>query len=268
MLAHRTAQHAAQRAIILMQFIEGIEMGVGAYFDGKDFLLPACLDWEHKRFFAGDLGELTGEMGTVATFERTGRFFRRTLAKVAPLLRGRGHVGYVNLNTIVNDRGIWPLEFTCRFGYPGFAVLDPLQRTSWSLLFRQMLGHGSPSLDVMPGFSTGIVLTTPPFPYSRKQIDEAVGLPVLLAESLDADDRRHLHFGEIGQDGDQLVTSGLYGWTMVATGTGPTVDASSQAAYRRVSQVLAPNGRYRLDIGERLANGDYARLEAMGLLGD
>ena len=66
-------------------------------------------------------------------------------------------------------------------------------------------------------------MTTPPFPYARPTVQEPVGLPVLFDETLTAYDRRHLHYGEVGMKDGQLVTSGAYGWTMVVTGTGPTV---------------------------------------------
>jgi phosphoribosylamine---glycine ligase len=266
MLAARfRARGGAPAPYILMDHIEGVEMGVGAYFDGEKFLSPACLDWEHKRFFAGDMGELTGEMGTVATFDGSRRFFELTLARIAPLLRDHGHVGYVNLNTIVNADGIWPLEFTCRFGYPGFAILEPLQEVSWAELFRAMASRSATRFATRPGFSVGIVLTTPPFPYTRKQVDEPVGLPVLFDGALDAEDRRNLHYGEVGLEGGALVTSGLYGWTMVVTGTGPEIAAARRAAYERAQRVFVPGLRYRLDIGDRLIASDYATVAGLGL---
>ena len=256
--------HAAAR-FILMEFLEGVEMGVGAYFNGDRFLSPACLDWEHKRFFAGDLGELTGEMGTVATYERAQAFFDRTLARVAPLLREHGHVGYVNLNTIVNDRGIWPLEFTCRFGYPGFAVLDPLQDIGWGDLLHAISTRTAHAFPVRPGFCVGVVVTTPPFPYSRKDISEPIGLPILFPQSFGDADWQQVHFGEMGLQDGQLVTSGLYGWTLVVTGTGPTIASAQSEAYARAGRITVPNGRYRLDIGDRLAARDYATVIALGL---
>jgi len=231
----------ALSSFILMDFVDGIEMGVGAYFNGADFLEPACLDWEHKRFFPGDLGELTGEMGTVVTYSRTKRLFDRTLAKMAPFLRDNGYCGYINLNTIVNERGIWPLEFTCRFGYPGYAILDPLQITKWADLFRVMLDRSTLRFDTEPGFSVGIVITTPPFPYYRETVEEPIGLPILFEEDLLPAERRHLHYGEIGLKNGVLVTSGMSGYTLVVTGTGETIEAARDAANTLADKVVVPN---------------------------
>jgi phosphoribosylamine--glycine ligase len=254
-------------SFILMDHLAGIEMGVGAYFDGRRFLSPPCLDWEHKRFFTGDLGELTGEMGTVVTFDRSRRFFDLTLARLAPHLRQHGYCGYINLNTIVNERGIWPLEFCCRFTYPGFALLDALQETSWADIFRMILaGKEGQRFAVRPGFCVAVVLTTPPFPYTVKQVPEAIGLPVLFDGPLTAEDRANIHYGEVGLDGGQLVTSGLYGWTMVVTGVAPTIAAANAKACGLAERVFVPNLRYRRDIGDRLMRGEYAQVEALGLL--
>ncbi|MDQ4138040.1 MAG: phosphoribosylamine--glycine ligase [Actinomycetota bacterium] len=247
---------------ILMDHVSGIETGVGAYFNGHSFLTPACLDWEHKRFFAGDMGELTGEMGTVATFEGSDALFEATLAPLEPLLREAGHVGYVNLNTIINADGIWPLEFTCRFGYPGFAVLEPLQAQSWAELFGGMIRGEITSMQSRPGFSLCVVLTTPPFPYTRHDVAADVGLPLRIGEI----PPEHLHLGEVGSEGSQLVTSGVYGWTAVVTGTGATVQQAKDQAYRYARQVQAPSLRYRLDIGDKLISGDLEKLLEWGWL--
>ena len=189
---------------VLMDFIAGVEMGVGAYFDGQRFLTPACLDWEHKRFFPGDMGELTGEMGTVVTYDGSTKFFEMTLGRMAALLRDNRYCGYINLNTIVNEAGIWPLEFTCRFGYPGYSILEPLQTTSWSSLFKMMLSGDGGSFEVRSGFSVGIVMTTRPFPYVRTQVFEPVGLPIMFERELTKTDHANLHFCEVGRDRNGL----------------------------------------------------------------
>jgi phosphoribosylamine--glycine ligase len=259
------ALHGA-KSFILMRYVEGIEMGVGAYFDGEKFLKPSCLDWEHKRFFPGDLGELTYEMGTVVSYERSSRFHALTLGRMEPLLREGGYCGYINLNTIVNAAGIWPLEFTCRFGYPGYAILDPLQETPWGELFHAMATRSSQEFASKPGFSVGIVLTTPPFPYSRPTVDEPIGLPVLFDESLTAADRRHIHLCEVGLANGQLATSGAYGWTMVVTGIGNSIARAQQNAIALAEGIFVPNVRYRKDIGSRLIAQDFQELEKLGLL--
>ena len=255
----------ADSSLVLMEFIEGIEIGVGAYFNGEDFLEPACLDWEHKRFFPGDLGELTGEMGTVVTYSRSKKFFEQTLAKMRSLLRENGYCGYINLNTMVNESGIWPLEFTCRFGYPGYAILDPLQRTSWADLFRLMIERNELRFETETGFAVGIVITTPPFPYSREQVTEPIGLPVLF-DDLSSADRRNVHYGEVGLSGGVLVTSGASGYTLVVTGTGDTITGARDAANALAAKIIIPNARYRTDIGQRLLQGEFATLQAWGLL--
>lgn len=251
---------------VLMEHLSGVEVGVGAYFNGTSFLQPACLDWEHKRFFVGDLGELTGEMGTIVTYRGAEKIFSATLARMADRLRTSGYCGYINLNLIANEQGLWPLEFTSRFGYPGYAICSALHNESWERIFMKMLRGDTLDLATASGFAAGVVLTIPPFPHRQGYVELSKGAPISFCASMTGADYDRLHLAEVAKQGTQLVTSGLAGYVGVATGTGDTVKAASDCAYALVRKVSIPNLRYRVDIGERVARHDLARLQALGYL--
>lgn len=171
------------------------------------------------------------------------------------------------MNTIINEQGIWPLELTCRFGYPGFAVLDALQADDWAALFRALLDH-STRFATLPGYAVGVVLTVPPFPYRYGYAEMSRGLPISLDPSLSREQRDQLHFGEVDIDSDgRLITSGSTGYLMVATGVGSTVAIAQQHAYALSDGVHVPNLRFRNDIGMEFRMRSHARLRALGHLG-
>ncbi len=253
---------------VLMEHLQGVEVGVGAYFNGRTFLDTACIDFEHKRFFPGDLGELTGEMGTIVSYRGAKKLFDATLAPLRGLLADSGYCGYINVNLIVNEAGLWPLEFTSRFGYPGFAICEALHAEPWEDIFRRLLRRDSASLQTHHGFAAGVVLTVPPFPYRQGYEELSKGEPICFRPGLTAEELAGLHFAEVARKGEHLVTSGATGYIGVATGTGATVLDAREAAYRLARQVVLPNLRYRTDIGDRVIARDWKTLRSLGWLGD
>jgi phosphoribosylamine--glycine ligase len=120
------------------------------------------------------------------------------------------------------------------------------------------------SIRVKKGFSVGVVLTVPPFPYPDGYDELGRGTPICFRESMTDEDHASLHFGEVTKRDGQLTTAGMIGYTMVVTGIGATIEEARTVAYDRVDKIVIPNARYRKDIGVRLMSGDWARLKKLG----
>jgi phosphoribosylamine--glycine ligase len=231
-------------------------------------LRPVVIDFEHKHFFEGDRGELTGEMGTLVSYRNSRPLFEATLARMAEQLRDGRYVGYINLNTIVNEHGIWPLELTSRFGYPGFAICEALHDEGWDVIFQRMITRKGIEFATHAGFAVGVVLTVPPFPQTDRYEEISKGLPILFRGPLSDDDRRNLHFSEVEMQDGQLLTSGEMGYLMVATGRGNTAEAAREHAYGLARRVVVPNLRYRSDIGARFIASECQLLRQWGIWPD
>ena len=119
----------------MQKFAEGVEIAAGTFFNGKDFVMPVCVNFEHKRLFPGELGPSTGEMGTATMWTKDSPVFERTLLKAKEKLAASKYVGYVDINCIANSKGIWPLEWTC---YD--EATEILTRAGWKKYFEIEIG--------------------------------------------------------------------------------------------------------------------------------
>ncbi len=152
----------------LQRRVKGVEVAVGAFFNGKEFITPININFEHKKLLPGNLGPSTGEMGTAMYWSGPNKIFNATLNKLAPKLASEGFVGYIDLNCIVNGTGIYPLEFTSRFGYPTISIqMEGISNQIGEFFFD--LANNSPiKLKTKKGFQICVVCATPPFPYDDK----------------------------------------------------------------------------------------------------
>ena len=247
---------------VLQEFIPGVEMGVAGWFGPGGWNDGWEENFEFKKLMNDDMGPNTGEQGTVLRYVKSSKLAKKMLEPITEVLEKTGYVGDIDVNCIIDDKGqAWPLEFTCRLGWPAFNLQtaliegDPVQ---WLL----DLANGIDSHPFsMNEICAGVVLSMPDYPYSHATQKEVVGIPIYgTTDSL----WEHIHpcemmMGEkipeqVGETISYLpcpVTAGDY--ILVMTGVAPTVKEATKLSYRRLKKLTLPGSQmYRTDIGSRL----------------
>ncbi|MEK7082560.1 MAG: phosphoribosylamine--glycine ligase [Patescibacteria group bacterium] len=248
----------------LQKYVTGVEVAVGAFFNGHDFIKPININFEHKRIFPGDIGPLSGEMGTLMFWSEPNYLFNATLGKMLPALKESGYIGYIDINCIVNGRGIYPLEWTCRFGYPTIQIQSEgitLPAGEW--LYKLASGEDF-ELKTKKGFQIGIRILVPTY-FAKSNDKETVemyrDLPVLFKkQNMDG-----IHIEDIKLDEGVWRIAGESGVLMVVTGSGTTVEETQKQVYSRVGNIMVQNMFYRTDIGAKWPT-DSDKLHTWGYL--
>lgn len=240
---------AALYPLQLQERVFGIEVAVGAFFNGREFLRPYNINFEHKRLFPGDIGPLTGEMGTSMLWVEHARIFEQTLARFSNTLKTEGFCGYIDLNCIVTKDFIAPLEFSSRFGYPTiFIQMESLEVDVAELLFG-MAQHQRVPLVPRARFHVGIRGCVPPYPLAPRITFPGYchGTPIRFRNG----SSQGVHFEDAMLIDGEWRVAGVDGVPLVAVGSGATMECAREAALRRLENVCLNELYYRNDIGSR-----------------
>lgn len=267
-------QHQRRKDIVgieLQERIRGIEIAVGRYFNGDEWVGPMNVNVEHKDLCNGDIGPKTFEMGTVAWFDddEGNPLYQETLAKVAGFLREAKFHGAVDINCIVNEKGVFPLEFTARFGYPILQLQMTLSSSLWGGFLKAIADGKRYDFRYPKGkFGIVVLVAVPPFPYSvpdRKMSRQ--DLDIFFREELTEEERDRIHFQEVSRkrDGTYYV-SGEGGQALHVSGIGDSVEEARKSAYDLVDKLIIPKKFYRTDIGTRFVSEDLPKLREWGWL--
>jgi phosphoribosylamine--glycine ligase len=248
----------------LQKRIMGVEVATGAFFNGKEFATPICVNFEHKKLFPGDIGPPTGEMGTSMFWSEPNKIFNATLKRMEPKLAAERYVGYMDVNCIVNSNGIYPLEFTARFGYPTISIQQEGLLTPISELLYKLAEGSITRLRTRSGFQVGVRVVVPPFPYRDLETFESTSKDAVILFKTPG--REGFHIEDVKQVNGEWLVTGTSGVVLIVCGIGPTMKQAQRQSYHRVRNVMIPHMYYREDVGDRWSEEDSDRLHAWGYL--
>lgn len=250
--AYKKAWSKKIKVFQLQKRVIGVEIAVGAFFNGQEFSYPININFEHKKLFPGDIGPYTGEMGTSMFWSGPNKIFNATLKKMEPILKEEGYAGYIDINCIANNYGIYPLEFTARFGYPTIniqqeGILNPIGEFLY-----QLAAGEKPKLRTLSGFQVGVEVVVPPFPFKDQKTFEVNSKDSVIIFKKPLNENRHgVHVEEVKVVNGEWVITGTEGSALTVVGAGQTMKQAQNQAYGRINNILIPNMYYRKDIGDR-----------------
>jgi phosphoribosylamine--glycine ligase len=253
MMVHGRFGHAGS-AVVIEEYLEGIEISAHALVDGSSYLLfPFAQD--HKRIGDGDTGPNTGGMGTYspvtkwAGAEVEAQVRAEVLDRfVAGLQRDQiPYRGMLFPGLMLTRDGVKVLEFNCRFGDPETQVLLPRLATDLvELLLATVngtLASVAPACKWTSQTAVCVIAASPGYPGIP-----STGHPI--QEFAPPADGVHLfHAGtKRGNDGT-LLTSG--GRVLGVTALGEDLSAARSRAYAAIETIHFDGIQYRRDIGAK-----------------
>ena len=238
---------AAGSKVVVEEFLEGAEVSVLAFTDGKS-IVPMVTSCDHKRVFDNDEGLNTGGMGTfspapfygeITAEEVMEKIMKPTVS--AMNAENRTFKGVLYFGLMRTKDGMKVIEYNSRFGDPETQVVLPMLKTDLLDVFEAVTDERLSELKIEweTGACVCVVLASGGYPEKYEKGKE------ITIGALD-DGVVLCHAGTKRVDG-KLVTDG--GRVLGVCAKGETVEAARQKAYQNVEKISFEGMHYRKDIG-------------------
>lgn len=259
--------------VTLHKKITGIEIGVGRFFNGQDWVGPIEINVEHTKMFPGDLGPITTEMGTLAWYDNDekNKLFVGVLEKMKPYLKEIDFRGDFEVNCIVTDNEIYPLEISSRLGTPIVHLHNVLHTSPWGELLLAIAKGEKYDLKVKSDYGVVNLLATPPFPYGKKHNKDSLYGVNIFFNNLSEEDFKNVALEDIslrkgGRGNGLYYISNDDGYVAYTSGIGKTIKEARENSLRIARKIIIPKVFYRDDIGERFEEKELPLLRKWGYL--
>ena len=234
--------------IVIEEFLEGPEVSVLAFTDGK-VVKPMVSSMDHKRIGDHDTGLNTGGMGTIAPNPYyTEAVAQRCMEEIflptinAMNAEGRTFKGCLYFGLMITKDGPKVIEYNCRFGDPETQVVLPLLESDL-LTVMQATTNGTlaeTEVKFADKHACCVILASSGYPTSYKK-----GFEITMTEE---SAKATFVAGGAMKDG-KLVTSG--GRVTGTTAIADSLEEAIKEAYRLTDGVNFEGAYRRSDIGQR-----------------
>lgn len=245
---------AAGDRVLIEEYLEGPEVSILAFTDGKNFI-PMVSAQDHKRIFDNDQGPNTGGMGAYSPApmydEETEKIVNERVFKAViegMEKEGRTYKGVLYAGLMLTPNGVRVLEFNARFGDPETqAVLVRLESDLVEIMLavveERLEGH---EIIWKEDPAVCVVMAAEGYPADDYAKDREITFAPVSAE----EEKKSFvfHAGTSQREG-KIYTSG--GRVLGVTALGATIKEAIDNTYLRVDTVDFKGAQYRKDIGRR-----------------
>lgn len=241
----------ASATIVIEEYMEGPEVSVLAFADGKH-VLPMVSAQDHKRIFDGDKGPNTGGMGayspapvyTEALSEEVNKtIIEPTIAAMAA--EGTPFTGILYTGLMLTEKGPRVLEYNVRFGDPETQPIMVRMKSDIVDLFQACLDGtlDQAELEWYDEAAVCVIMASGGYPASSEK-----GVPINGLDDITPEEAIVFHSGTAVKD-DQVVTNG--GRVLGVTAKDATIKGAIDKAYAAVEKIHFDHMQFRRDIGAR-----------------